>query len=106
MTKRFTPKASTYTDALFTTQQEIRKLRNKLVALEATERALTTWLLPFYEEGKTEVDTGSKSLLVKFTTSERTYLDQTKAQAIIVRAGKKVPTFTSTITSFKVSPNN
>ena len=102
MTKRFTPKASTYTETLFATQQEISKLKKKLAALEATERSLQTWLLPFYEEGVTEVDVGTKTLNVQFSTSERTYLDQQKAKALLAKAGKKIPMFTSTITSFKV----
>ncbi len=102
MTKRFTPKASTYTEALFTAQREIAKLKKQLTALEAKERSLKTWLLPFYEEGHTEVDLGTKSVVVEFSTSERSYLDQDKAKALLVKAGKKIPMFTSTVTSFKV----
>jgi hypothetical protein len=102
MTKRFTPKASTYTVQLASVQAKLALLKAQVQALEAEQSSLVEYLTDFYEEGHTSVESSGRSYLVKFSTSEREYLDQKKAMAIIAKAGKKVPKFTSTLTSFKV----
>lgn len=102
MTKRFTPKASDYTKRMADVQKEMASLRAKLNILEAEERSLKSYLADFFDEGNTEVLYGNKTLLVSYSESTRTYLDQDKAKALLVAAGKKVPQTQTTIVSFKV----
>lgn len=102
MTKRFTPKASDYTVRMAAVQAKKAKLMKELRALEAEETALKAFLLPFYDEGKTVVDTGSKDLEVIYTVAQRQYLNQERAVEIILNMGKKVPYFTTDVTTFKV----
>lgn len=102
MTKRFSPKASDYTLALAANQKKIAYLKKQLRDAEALEVSLKAYLMPFYDEGHTTVTSGNKTLDVSFSTSERTYLDQEKARALITKLGKKVPEFVSTITLFKI----
>lgn len=102
MTKRFSPKASSYTVRLATVQAEMVKIRKQLAILDAEERALKAFLMPFYDEGQTEVDAGTDQLMVNFSTSTRDYLDQEKARVMLARLGKKVPEFSSSVITFKV----
>jgi predicted nuclease with TOPRIM domain len=102
MSKRFTPKAATYTARLAEIQNQVRDLRAELGPLEEEERALKAHLMDFYEEGKTEVEVGRKTLIVDFSITHRKVLNQAKAKILIANLGKKVP-FTSTdVVSFKV----
>ncbi len=102
MTKRFTPRASDYTARLAQVQAETASLHRKLANLDAEERALKAFLLPFYDDGITEVSREQGDLKVSLSVTQREYLDQNKARAIITRLGKKVPTFVVDVTSFKV----
>lgn len=102
MTKRFSPKASDYTVRMAEVQARKAKLQRQVRELEAEEVALKAYLLAFYDVGDTVVDTGNGDLNVTYTESERTYLNQDKAIALLTRAGKKVPYFTTTVTTFKV----
>jgi hypothetical protein len=102
MTKRFTPKASDFTQRMADLQARKAKLVKELRELEKEENALKSFLLPFYDEGKTEVDTGETTLTVNFSVQPRTYLDQDKAIAILNKMGKKVPYFQVDIINFKV----
>ena len=102
MTKRFTPKASTYTEQLAGVQAKQAKLRKQLAALDAEEQSLKAFLIPFYDEGKTEVSTLSGDLLVNFTSNDREYLNQEKARLLLTKLGKKVPTFTTQVVTFSV----
>lgn len=101
MTKRFTPKASDYTVRMADVQARKAKLQKALRELEAEENALKAFLLPFYDEGVCNVDAG-RLLEVNYSSSERTYLNQDRAIEMLVRAGKKVPYFTTNVVSFKV----
>ena len=103
MTKRFTPKASTYTERLSKVQAEMLIMKKKLSALQEEERSLQAFLIPFYDQGQTEVEVGSQTLTVQYSESERTYLDQQKARNLIAKLGRKAPEFTSTVVTFKVS---
>jgi hypothetical protein len=102
MTKRFTPKASNYTERMAEVQAKKAKLQRQLRALEAEEVALKAFLMPFYNTGDTEVDTGTTTLTVSYSEVPRTLLDQDRAIAIITKLGKKVPYFTVPVVSFKV----
>ena len=102
MTKRFSPKASDYTVAFAANQKKIAYLKKQLRDAEALEVSLKAYLMPFYDEGHTTVTAGTKTLDVSYSTSERFYLDQDKARAIITKLGKKVPEFSTTITLFKI----
>lgn len=102
MTKRFTPKASTYTERLAEIQDKQSKLRAQLTALDAEEQGLKAFLMPFYNEGKTEVSVLDGTLLVNFSSTDREYLNQRKVTALLAKLGKKVPTFTTQVVSFKV----
>lgn len=102
MTKRFTPKASDYTVRMAEVQAKKVKLQRQLRALEAEEVALKAFLMPFYNTGDTEVDTGTTTLTVSYSEVPRTLLDQDRAIAIITKLGKKVPYFTVPVVSFKV----
>lgn len=102
MTKRFTPKASDYTQRLADLQVKKAKLMKELRALEADETALKAYLMPFYDEGVTEVDTGSTDLRVNYAVVPRQYLDQDKAISLLTRAGKKIPYFTVDVVTFRV----
>lgn len=102
MTKRFTPKASDFTLRMAELQARKAKLARQLRELEAEETALKAFLMPYYDEGQTQVDTGTKQVTVSFSTTPRSYLDQDKAIALLNRAGKKVPYFTVDVTTFKV----
>lgn len=102
MTKRFTPKASDYTQRMADLQRKKAKLVRELRALDAEETALKAFLIPFYEEGQTEVETADGELMVTYATTTRQYLDHDKAISIIVRAGKKVPYNPVDIVTFKV----
>ena len=102
MVKRFTPKASDYTKRLADVQAQATKLRKQLSALETEERSLKAFLSDFYEEGNTEVYYGDSTLLVSYSESTRTYLDQDKARDLLIKLGKKVPQTKTTVISFKV----
>ena len=103
MTKRFTPKASDYTQRMADLQEKKAKLAKELRELDAEEAALKAFLLPFYDEGQTAVETADGTeLKVTYSSFDREYLDQDKAIAIIVKAGKKVPYNTVHFESFKV----
>lgn len=102
MTKRFTPKASTFTETLAEVQAQQRRLRAKLAALDERERSLKAFLMPFYETGKTEVRTLSNELTVSYTVNERVILNQEQAKAMLIKLGKKVPTTTVDIVTFSV----
>ena len=102
MTKRFSPKASDYTVRMAEVQARKAKLQRQVRELEAEEVALKAYLLAFYDVGDTTVDTGNKDLTVSYNETERTYLNQEKAIALLAKAGKKVPYFTTTVTTFKV----
>ncbi len=102
MTKRFTPKASTYTERLAEVQAKQAKLRKQMAELDAEEQSLKAFLMPFYDEGKTEVTTLSGGLLVNFNTHTREYMNQSKAALMLGKLGKKVPTFTSEVITFQV----
>lgn len=103
MTKRFSPKAGDYTARLADLQLKKQELRDQLKQLEAEEASLEKYLLPFYDQGKTLVETvNGEELTVSYSTSERQYLDQEKAIALLTRAGKRVPYFKRSFVSFKV----
>ena len=102
MTKRFSPKASDYTVTYAANQKKIAYLKKQLRDAEALEVSLKAYLMPFYDEGHTTVTAGNKTLDVNFSQTERTYLDQDKARAIITKMGKKVPEFEVVITTFKI----
>lgn len=102
MTKRFTPKASDYTQRLADLQADKAALVKRLRQIEAEEVALKAFLMPFYNEGLTDVEYGDHSLRLNYTTQQREYLDQDKAIALLTKAGKKVPYFTTNVTTFKV----
>lgn len=106
MAKRFSPKAGHYTALLSEVQAEMASLRKKMAALEARERSLKAFLLPFYEEGAFEVTAEGKTLSVSYTVTERSYLDQTKAKALIAKSGKQIPMFTTDVVTFKVKSTN
>lgn len=102
MTKRFTPKASDYTQRMADVQKKKAALVKQLRELKAEETALKAFLIPFYDEGKTEVETADGELLVSYASFVREYLDHDKAIAIITKAGKKVPYNVVTVETFKV----
>jgi hypothetical protein len=102
MTKRFTPKASDYTKRLAEVQAKKAKLQRELRALDAEEVALRAFLMPFYNTGDTEVDTGASTLVVSYAETQRTLLDQERAVALITKLGKKVPYYTTNVVTFKV----
>jgi hypothetical protein len=103
MTKRFTPKASDYTARMAVVQKKMARLKKELSVLEAEERSLKAYLPSYYDEGHTLVELADGTQLdVNYSTSERTYLDQDKAVALLDRLGKKVPRFNVTIETFKV----
>lgn len=102
MTKRFTPKASTYTERLAEVQAKQAKLRKQMAVLDAEEQSLKAFLMPFYDEGKTEVSTLNGDLMVNFTSNDREYLNQEKARLLLTKLGKKVPTFTTQVVTFNV----
>lgn len=103
MTKRFSPKAGDYTARLAELQIKKQELRNQLKQLEAEEASLEKFLLPFYEQGKTLVETANgEELTVTYSVSERQYLDHEKAIALLTRAGKRVPYFKRDVLTFKV----
>lgn len=103
MTKRFTVKASDYTERLADLQARKRELRTQLQTLVEEETQLIAFLTSFYDQGSTEVELASgKTLNVNYSVTERQYLDHEKAIALLTRAGKKVPYFTSEVLSFRV----
>lgn len=102
MTKRFTPKASDYTQRMADLQARKAKLVKELRVLEKEENALKAFLIPFYDEGRTDVDSGTTHLEVQYSVQPRSYLDQDKAVAMLNRLGKKVPYFQVNIINFKV----
>lgn len=102
MTKRFTPLASDYTVRMADLQAKKAKLVRELRVLDAEEVALKAFLMPFYNKGETVVDAGNKDFLVNYSETDREYLHQEKAIAIIVKAGKKVPYFKTPVVTFKV----
>ena len=102
MVKRFTPKASDYTKRLADVQAQATKLRKQLAALEVEERSLKSFLSDFYEEGSTLVDYGGTTLVVSYSESTRTYLDQDKVRDMLIKLGKKVPQTQTAVISFKV----
>lgn len=102
MTKRFTPKASDYTTRMAEVQSKKAKLQRQLRALEAEEVALKAFLMPFYNTGDTEVDTGESTLVVSYSETDRTLLNQDRAIQMLTKLGKKVPYFTVPVVSFKV----
>lgn len=102
MTKRFTPKASDYTTRMAAVQAKKLKLQRELRALEAEEVALKAFLMPFYNTGDTEVDTGDSTLVVSYSETDRTLLNQERAIHMLTKLGKKVPYFTVPVVSFKV----
>jgi hypothetical protein len=103
MTKRFTPKASDYTLRMADVQAKLSKLKQQVQALEEEERALKAYLIDFYDQGETEVDAGKAQLVVKYSESDRIYLDQEKAKAMLLAQGKKIPQFASIVVTFKVA---
>lgn len=103
-TRRFTAKASTFTERLSVVQAEQAKLRAKMAALDAEERSLKAFLVDFYDEGKTEVSlSNNKTLTVSVSTTERNIMDQDRVRSLLARLGKKVPSNTIEIVSFRVS---
>ena len=102
MTKRFTPRASEYTERLAKVQQQISVLKKKLAPLEQEERDLKVFLIPFYDLGQTAVESGNKEFTVTYSESVRLYMDQEKVTKMLVAAGRKVPQYDVTIQSFKV----
>jgi hypothetical protein len=102
-TKRFSPKAGHYTALLSEVQAEMADLRKQLAALELRERSLKGFLLPFYEEGKFEVTAEGAEFLVSYSSTPRSYLDQDKAKALLAKLGKKVPTFSTDVVTFRVT---
>jgi len=103
MVKRFTPKASDYTDRLASVQAHIRALRKEIALLEAEEAAIKAYVMPFYALGATEVTLANESkLMVNYGVTPRTYLDQEKARLLLAKAGKKAPEFSVDITTFSV----
>lgn len=102
MTKRFSPKAGHYTALLAEVQRDIAKLKRNLAEMEARERSIKAFLVPFYEEGKFEVTADGKEFQVNFSQSTRSYLNQDRAKDMIINMGKKVPMFETNVVTFKV----
>ena len=103
MTKRFSPKAGDYTARLADLQLKKQELRDQLKQLEAEEASLEKYLLPFYDQGKTLVETvNGQDLTVSYSVTTRRYVDQAKAIALLEKLNKRVPYFTSDVVSFKV----
>jgi hypothetical protein len=102
MTKRFSPKASDYTVAYAANQKKIAHLKKQLREAEALEVSLKAYLMPFYGEGHTTVTAGAKTLDVLYATTERTYLNQDRARAMLAKLGKQAPEFEVTVTTFKI----
>lgn len=103
MTKRFSIRASDLTVRLSDIQARKEALRRELANLEVEEDSLQTFLRPYYDQGLTEVSVGNATFLVKISESERTYLNQKKAYAMIASMGKKAPTFKSVVKTFSVT---
>jgi len=104
MTKRFTPKASDYTAKLADVQARALTLRKELAVLDAEERALKAFLMPFYDQGACEVERADGNLMVNYSVVERVYLDQEKARALLAKLGKKAPEFPVDVVTFRVKP--
>lgn len=102
MSKRFTPKAATYTSRLAMIQDKIRALRAEIAPLEEEEKALKAFLMPFYDEGKTEVESGKNNFIVDFSITHRRVLNQQRAKIMLDHLGKKVPFTKIDVISFKV----
>ena len=101
MTKRFTPKASEYTVQLAAVQARLTRMRRKVAEVEAEERALVSYLTPFYNKGKVEVDAAGKIIIVSYSVFDKVYMDQERARALLLRAGKKVPQYVVHINTLK-----
>jgi hypothetical protein len=106
MTKRFTAKASTWTERLGVVQQSQAKLRAQLAELDAEERSLKSFLFNFYDEGKTEVALSNKTLEVSVSCTERLIMNQDKVRTFYAKMGVKVPVSKVDVVSFRVKTQN
>jgi len=104
MGKRFTYKAATATQELERLQRRLQRARSLVNRLEADERNFKGFLVDFYTPGKTWVEyPDGPPLQVMLSTFDQMHLNQEKAKAIIVKAGKQVPYLRSVVTKLKVT---